>query len=158
MPLLNQPRSETLVHAEHFLHGFGVTETPHMSPNLLAKMGLSQKSRDRNSRSKSRPRSDSFRRDDRPRYSSFDRSEDRPRRPRFDRDDQNPQRPRFERTDESPRRPRFDRDDERPRRPRFDKDEERPRRPRFESQGDDFPRRPKANNFDSGRSKRVYRD
>jgi len=158
MPLLNQPRSETLVHAEHFLHGFGVTETPHMSPNLLAKMGLSQKSRDRNSRSKSRPRSDSFRRDDRPRYSSFDRSEDRPRRPRFDRDDQNPQRPRFERTDESPRRPRFDRDDERPRRPRFDKDEERPRRPRFESQGDDFPRRPKANNFDSGRSRRVYRD
>jgi len=147
MPLLNQPRSETLVQAEHFIRGFGVTETPHLSPNLLAKMGLNQRSGDRSSFSRSRsPRSDSFRRDDRPRY---DRTDDRRRSDSFSRDDK-------------PRYRSFDRNDDRPRRPRFNADDQRPSRSTFDSQGDNhFSRKPKSNfhsDFDKSSDKRFNRD
>jgi len=142
MPLLNQPRSETLVHGDHFIRGFGVTEVPSLSPNLLAKMGLSSKSRDsdRNRGSRSRPRSDSF---DRPRRSFSDRDGDRPRRPRFDRDEERPRRPRNDRDDDRPRRPRFDGDSDRSssfsRRPKRDDDQGFQRS--SSRTGDDFPRR-----------------
>ncbi|KAG2181231.1 hypothetical protein INT43_008814 [Umbelopsis isabellina] len=153
MPVLNQPRSDTLVHAKQFLHGFGVTEVPHMSPNLLAKMGLSSKSRDRNNNSRSRDRPRFERRDDRPRRPRFDDDDERPRRPKYDRDDERPpRRPRFNADgDRPPRRPRFDKDDDRSIRPRFDRDENRSRRPRFE-QDKDF------SISDKPRSKRTYRD
>ncbi|CAM0137485.1 hypothetical protein VKS41_003152 [Umbelopsis sp. WA50703] len=150
MPILNQPRSDTLVHAKQFLHGFGVTEVPHMSPSLLAKMGLSSKSRgDRNSYSRDRPRFE--RRDDRPRRPRFSDDDERPRRPKFDRDDESPRRPRFNADGDRPRRPRFDRDDDRSIRPNFNRDEKRSRRPRFE-QDQDLPI------FEKPRSKRTYRE
>lgn len=142
MPLLNQPRSETLVHGDHFIRGFGVTEVPSLSPNLLAKMGLSSKGRDsdRNRGSRSRPRSDSY---DRPRRSFSDRDDDRPRRPRFDRDDERPRRPRNDRDDDRPRRPRFDGDSDRSssfsRRPK--RDDDQGFRRSSSRTGDDFPRR-----------------
>ncbi|KAH8553066.1 P-loop containing nucleoside triphosphate hydrolase protein [Umbelopsis sp. PMI_123] len=176
MPLLNQPRSETLVHGDHFIRGFGVTEVPSLSPNLLAKMGLSSKSRDsdRYRGSRSRSRSDSY---NKPRRAFSDRDDDRSRRPRFDRDEDRPRRQRFDSDEDRPKRPRYDddrssfsrrseRDDSHDfRRPSNRADNDFPRRrPRTgdDEADDDFFRKNRAasrpNDDRRTRGKQFYRD
>ncbi|KAI8368149.1 P-loop containing nucleoside triphosphate hydrolase protein [Radiomyces spectabilis] len=150
MPFLGKRRSEAIAQGGEFLKGFGIEETPHLSPSFISKLGLSDSS-DRQSRSSSRRRSDS-----RPR--SFSRSREDGEFRRFDRrsrrdgdDDFFQDRRGKHHSDREFRPKRFEDRDSRPK--RFEDRDSRPKR--F---GGDREFRPKRFNDEAPRSSRFGDD